>query len=112
VKLARAALFFAPHLAIVVVIASAERLGWERMLRAVAVAALLLPIWCRLVGRGWSLEVRYLLGAGLATVGFVGLFLWVWMNMEGPNDWTLAAMILGFTMLFVPYSIYVTFWTR
>lgn len=108
----RALLFFAPHAAVVLAIASAETIGWDAMLRLIIVSFAALPWWCRSIGRGWSIEVRFFLGSGLATFGLLALFLYVLLTSQGPNDWTLAALILGFTLAFVPYSIFASFWRR
>ena len=108
----RAVLFFAPHIAFLVAIASAEIIGWDAMLHVCVAACIALPLWCRFVGRGWSHETRYMLGAGVTTLGFVLLFLYVLFTSEGPSDWTLAALILAVTAAFVPYSIFASFWRR
>ena len=102
----RRTLFFAPHLALLLIPAVGEYY-WLDWLRVFLVVLAVVPWWCRIVGRGWSLERRFVLGPGLVATGLVGLAVAVWLGSTGPDDWMVVAVIVIATVAFLAYAGFV-----
>jgi hypothetical protein len=96
----RAALFFLPHLALVVLALHGEQ-------RAFIAVSALLPWWSRFVGKPWPLDRRFLLGPAVAVAGYVALAMSVVFE-----DVMLAASILVGTLFFALYAFFVFEWKR
>jgi hypothetical protein len=102
----RRTLFFVPHLALLLIPAVGEYY-WLDWLRVFLGVLAVVPWWCRIVGRGWSLERRFVLGPGLVATGLVGLAIAVWLTSTGPDDWMVAVVILLLTLAFLAYAGFV-----
>jgi hypothetical protein len=101
--------FFLPHLVLLGLALGVwfELLPWWRereVLYAFLITTLALPPWCRWRGRRWSGQRAFLLGPGLAAVGFAVVIVLWWRGASDPWMAFQGAFYVALLLLFLGYS--------